>query len=490
MSLRSIILLIFIAVISTLGYTTYTTPATAPSEDVAFGASFNPSGGGTYRLQTSIGTTNTSIQLSSFLEPISGTPLTMAYMNTDVGYGTLDPQSSTRKEFISFTGVTQNADGTATLTGVTRGLSFNYPYTASSSLRLSHPGQSIFILSDSPQLFNEYTKRRTNEYITGQWGFGVAATSSDECNTSVEYCTKAYIDAGLNQGAATSTEYNLGIVELATSAEIANGTASSTAGGPLVIPNKYATSTPSAVCSSLTCIPAAVGGKIAQAFLDLTASFTWTGDHIFNGGGVATSTFNRGVDIDADSDTPFIIRGLSYIFPFSQTASSTALLNDGSGNLSWNPVYPIVIRDYTQDTVAMTNAGESYTISSDSAVFSVVGTDSFNIHTYMGTDSSSGSEQIELLLGNGTATTTLLNITQASNYYNGNCSIDIVMRGATNAWAAATSCPSSSNTVIGSGFVTSVVDIANGFLLVASTTNSTQAGRVGTVEFTRVERIR
>jgi hypothetical protein len=51
----------------------------------------------------------------------------MALLNTDIVYGTIAPKTSS-SEFISFTGITQNADGTATLTGVTRGLAKKYPF--------------------------------------------------------------------------------------------------------------------------------------------------------------------------------------------------------------------------------------------------------------------------------------------------------------------------------------------------------------------------
>ena len=68
--------------------------------DATFGA-FSPAGGLTYRLQSSIGTTNTTLTLSSFKNR-SDIPLTMTVLNTDIAYGTLSPQTS-RSEFISFT---------------------------------------------------------------------------------------------------------------------------------------------------------------------------------------------------------------------------------------------------------------------------------------------------------------------------------------------------------------------------------------------------
>jgi hypothetical protein len=156
------------------GYPTIVQDDIAPKTAITLG-DFNPTGGGTYRLQTSAGSTDTSIRLSSFKEPVSNIPYTMAYMNTSIAYGTLDPQQPTRREFISFTGITQNSDGTAILTGVTRGLSGSYPYTASSTLRQAHSGQSIFILSDAPQLFTQYAVKANAQNIYGAWTFASTA---------------------------------------------------------------------------------------------------------------------------------------------------------------------------------------------------------------------------------------------------------------------------------------------------------------------------
>lgn len=147
---------------------------------------FYPTGGTTYYLGASIGSTDTTILLSSFLEPISGTPYTMALMNTTIAYGTIAPISA-QSEFISFTGITQNADGTATLTGVTRGLSRSYPYTSSSTYKLPHAGQSIFILSDSPALFNKYAVIENDNAFTG-------ANTVPTPSAPTEIANKAYVD--------------------------------------------------------------------------------------------------------------------------------------------------------------------------------------------------------------------------------------------------------------------------------------------------------
>ena len=138
---------------------------------------YNPAGGKTYTLGASISSTATSITLSSFKLPVSDISITMAILNTDIAYGTIGPKTSSA-EFISFTGITQNANGTATLTGVTRGLDKVSPFTTNASYRLPHSGQSIFILSDAPQVFNEYAVKQNANTFSAVQEFTVLPTSS------------------------------------------------------------------------------------------------------------------------------------------------------------------------------------------------------------------------------------------------------------------------------------------------------------------------
>ncbi len=154
------------------------------TEEATLGA-FNPTGGGTYRLKNSISSTASSITLTSFKEPVSQTPYTMTYLNTTIMYGTIEPLNPDKSEFVSFTGITQNSDGTATLTGVSRGLARSYPYTASTTHAQTHPGQSIFILSDTPQLFNTYLNAADTETITGDWTYASTSAPSYDARWNI-----------------------------------------------------------------------------------------------------------------------------------------------------------------------------------------------------------------------------------------------------------------------------------------------------------------
>lgn len=201
---------------------------------------FYPAGGTNYSLNASIGSTDPSIILTSFTEPVSGTPYTMAYFNSSIMFGTIAPRT-TSSEFISFTGITQNMDGTATLTGVIRGLQKAYPYTSSATFKLPHSGQSVFILSDVPQVFNEYSVIQNAEIITGQKQFppggdAAAPTSGSSYSAptnNLEYASKEYVDNVALSGAPNANTVTKGIVQEATVTQVNNGSPTGSTGAVL-----------------------------------------------------------------------------------------------------------------------------------------------------------------------------------------------------------------------------------------------------------------
>jgi hypothetical protein len=207
-------------------------------------SNFNTMSGQSFTLGSSISSTQTSILLTSFTVPVSGTNITMATMNTSIAYGTLAPGTSSA-ELISFTGITQNADGTATLTGVTRGLNKEYPYTEDSDFKQPHAGQTIFILSDAPQVFYEYPAKRNDETITGRFTFPGGGNASAPYSGTVyaaptnnlEYASKKYVDDTASFGAPIATTSTTGIVRLPTQAQQDAGTPGDNTNGYLVVPN-------------------------------------------------------------------------------------------------------------------------------------------------------------------------------------------------------------------------------------------------------------
>ena len=156
-----------------------------------------------------ISATDTSITLKSFMTPNSET-IAMSDVGT-LGVGTLGPGTS-REEIITFTGVTQNADGTATLTGVTRGCDFRSPYTQDTALRKSHSGNETFILSNNPQFYDSFANKENDETINGLYTFtqlpksnGGDATDSDQLITYAQALALATGTASINRVVVAGT---------------------------------------------------------------------------------------------------------------------------------------------------------------------------------------------------------------------------------------------------------------------------------------------
>lgn len=237
------ILLYSVSIISILGFATFAV------------ASSLPLGGQTYYLAGSgVTSTQNTIQLTYFLTP-DGTPITMSEFGT-IGYGVLEPQTTSRIEDISFTGITQNSNGTATLTGVTRGVQFNYPYASSSTLMKSHAGGAQFIISNTAEFYyNEFSMQNNANVFT--WP---TASSSPS--------TKGYTDFVGSGGAniIPATTIAQGVSQLATAAQAALGTAVGSTGFNLVLPAGVATST-GGITAANHVVVANASGAIDSTFL-------------------------------------------------------------------------------------------------------------------------------------------------------------------------------------------------------------------------------
>jgi hypothetical protein len=89
---------------------------------------------------------DTSIVLTSF-KSIDGVNLAMTDFG-DIGYATIEPNSRESEEQVSFTGITQNVNGTATLTGI-KTVGMLTPHTETSGLAKSHAGGVKFVVSNT-----------------------------------------------------------------------------------------------------------------------------------------------------------------------------------------------------------------------------------------------------------------------------------------------------------------------------------------------------
>jgi len=157
-----------------------------------------------YLAGSGLGLSATSIALTEMKYP-DGTNVTMSDFGS-MGYAVLEPGTE-REENISFTGITQNSDGSATLTGVTRGLKFKSPYDSDTNLRQSHAGGTTLVISNSAAFYNELLSRDNDETITGTYTFtdpnipkmdSYSAPTADE-----QLASKKYVDDTASGGSVT-----------------------------------------------------------------------------------------------------------------------------------------------------------------------------------------------------------------------------------------------------------------------------------------------
>ncbi len=255
----------------------------------AFGGTFNPIQAAKFTLSGSGATaTSNTIVVNNLLLPDAVTPITMGMFGS-IGYATLEPGTS-KEENISFTGITQNSNSTATFTGVSRGLAFTAPYAASTTLAYAHAGGTYVIFSNSAPFYSQFGILGNAQTWGGVNTFGsttpprydyvgVQANGTYIATTS-EFASIAYVNATALAGAPNGTTAVKGIYQTATGLQAASSTATGSTGAQLVLGNGIATDTPSVPqsVSGSHVIMSTIGGFLRQGWLDLTANWTFTGN--------------------------------------------------------------------------------------------------------------------------------------------------------------------------------------------------------------------
>ncbi len=199
----------------------------------------------TYLYGGGISSTASSIKLTS-LKTTAGLPITSDQLANAGGtaYATIEPSTS-NKETVGCTGVTQNADGTAVLTSCTRGLQFTFPYTASTTLQLSHSGGSSVVFSNSPQLYNDIINHSAgldqNQSVTGLWTYSIPPIALTEGTSSNQLATQAYANAVIGGGAPTSTATVGGKILLGSAADASQNLNASSSAWAILNPKALTT---------------------------------------------------------------------------------------------------------------------------------------------------------------------------------------------------------------------------------------------------------
>ncbi len=216
---------------------------------------------------------DTTLVLSNLLAIDGTTHLTMAMFGTK-GYATIEPGNGTQEEQISFTGITNNASGTDTLTGVSTVL-FISPYTETSGLAKVHAGGTQLVISNTAGFYNNFAVLSDAETISGVWTFSTVPVSATDPTGSTQVANKHYVDGVAIAGAPNATTAVKGIVQEATYAQILARTQAGSTGAdlfvnPLTLPSTllsdYVVDTGAANAYVITPAPAITAYATGQVF--------------------------------------------------------------------------------------------------------------------------------------------------------------------------------------------------------------------------------
>ncbi len=239
----------------------------------------------------------TTVLLTSFSD-IYGNVLTMADFGGK-GYATAEPDT-TNEEAFTFTGVTANANGTYTLTGVSTALA-KFPYTETSGLVRQHSGGTKVVITDNVAFWNTFGQtKNTNTWDLVQT-FTSLPTIPQVPVAATDAASKNYVDTTAVAGAPNASTTVKGIVELATQAEVdARTTTGGT--GALLVPTPDTTratlysdplaSTGSANAYVLTVVPAISAYATGQVFIFI-ANFTNSGAATLNVSGKGAKAIKK-----------------------------------------------------------------------------------------------------------------------------------------------------------------------------------------------------
>jgi len=175
----------------------------------------------------------TSITLEE-LKDIYGNAITSITPFGDKGYITLEPDTS-NEEAATFTGVTVNANGTVTLTGIKTILA-QTPYTEASGLVRSHAGSSLVVITDNVAFWSTFANTSNDNTFTGANTFSQklavgGVTSADTGKAATVDFVNAVAVAGAPDAATTAK----GVARLTAAADVTIGTCTITIATPGVI---------------------------------------------------------------------------------------------------------------------------------------------------------------------------------------------------------------------------------------------------------------
>lgn len=301
-------------------------------------------------------------------------------------------EGSSQAEFVCGT-----VSGT-TVSSLTRGVDPVTATTTNATLQFAHRRGANVKITDFPLVQIIRNQLNGNDTFNNILNYQYSPDYTSASTTAV--ASKGYVDGVAFSGSPDASETVKGISELSTTAEAAAGTSAGATGARLVIPASMCSSTPSA---NVLCVITSAAGKIAQGFLDLTQSFTWSGNQMFN----ASTTMTATTTIAASNvlSRAVFFNNLPYAFPSSRGATNSVLTENGSGTLTWST--PSVARYTYASTSLGATATNGYATSTANMVIPALNASS--TVTFKGNfvcdNSSNGDGQCIVMLKKSTGET-------------------------------------------------------------------------------------
>lgn len=272
-----------------------------------------------------------------------------------------------------------------TVTVSTRGIDAVSGTTTATSLKYAHRRGADVKITDYPTLtvISRIFQAIDTALVPIKYDPSiVTATFTDRA----QIVNKGYVDDAAFSGAGVinATTAARGIVQLATGLQIAASTGAGSSGATLVIPASLSTSTWNKGSNTNIIPVTALNGYMDTNFLSPYASTTWAASS------TAKATFH----------------GLPYNFPSVRGASSTALSEDGSGNLTFEN-YEMLLNGASSTPQNISGTTASSTVYSFSLPGGLLGTNNvLRITLYMDeTGAGIGDKDFfEMAYGNSTTT--------------------------------------------------------------------------------------
>lgn len=266
----------------------------------------------TVKLYTGESGTATTMRITPYPKDLDGNKLTMSDFG-DNPTVTVDPKISGSEEIEGFTGITDNGDGTATLTGLSRDLASKSPYTTVGTGK-SHSAGATVVFGNNPQIYGRLGAMENGNTWTGQQTF--SSTTASAPRFDVDPGASAYtgfpgtvlvdvaqLNRSLAAGTVNGTYIANGVYQSARPIDAASSTVTGSTGAQLALTSQISTSTCAVATSSV--IVTMTNGKMYGPCLDQSYSFNFTGNITLSG----TTSASKGFIAASTSAVPASVSG-------------------------------------------------------------------------------------------------------------------------------------------------------------------------------------